>query len=133
VSLLPRPHSFSDKKSQELLPRVAVDCAFVVLRRTFSTPARIRDAHCRVARRSCIASYVCWIGSVNGRRSKYRSQATEGDLAGRSVLSLDGKPLVSGQATSKPGLYFCGLIASPTGQLREIGLEAERISDLVNT
>ena len=46
------------------------------------------------------------------------------------VLSEDGKPLVTGQATNEPGLYFCGLVASPTGQLREIGLEAKRISDL---
>ncbi len=47
-----------------------------------------------------------------------------------SVLSEEGKPLVSGQPTNEQGLYFCGLIASPTGQLREIGLEAKRISDL---
>jgi cation diffusion facilitator CzcD-associated flavoprotein CzcO len=46
------------------------------------------------------------------------------------VLSHEGKPLVTGQATNEPGLYFCGLLASPTGQLREIGLEARRISDL---
>ena len=46
------------------------------------------------------------------------------------VLSQDGKPLVTGQTTNGPGLYFCGLVASPTGQLREIGLEARRISDL---
>jgi cation diffusion facilitator CzcD-associated flavoprotein CzcO len=46
------------------------------------------------------------------------------------VLSQEGKPLVTGQATSEPGLYFCGLVASPTGQLREIGLEAKRIGDL---
>jgi cation diffusion facilitator CzcD-associated flavoprotein CzcO len=46
------------------------------------------------------------------------------------VLSQEGKPLVSGQSTNEPGLYFCGLIVSPTGQLREIGLEADRISDL---
>jgi len=46
------------------------------------------------------------------------------------VLSQDGKPLVTGRATNAPGLYFCGLVASPTGQLREIGLEARRISDL---
>jgi cation diffusion facilitator CzcD-associated flavoprotein CzcO len=46
------------------------------------------------------------------------------------VLSQVGKPLVTGQAMSVPGLYFCGLIASPTGQLREIGLEARRIGDL---
>ena len=47
-----------------------------------------------------------------------------------NVLSEKGKPLVSGQTTNEQGLYFCGLIASPTGQLREIGLEAKRISDL---
>jgi cation diffusion facilitator CzcD-associated flavoprotein CzcO len=47
-----------------------------------------------------------------------------------AVLSQDGKPLVTGRATNEPGLYFCGFVASPTGQLREIGLEATRISDL---
>jgi cation diffusion facilitator CzcD-associated flavoprotein CzcO len=46
------------------------------------------------------------------------------------VLSREGKPLVTGQATNEPGLYFCGLLASPTGQLREIGLEAKRIGGL---
>jgi len=38
-------------------------------------------------------------------------------------------PLVTGQTTKAPGLYFCGQITSPTGQLREIGLEAQRIAD----
>jgi hypothetical protein len=37
---------------------------------------------------------------------------------------------VTGLATNEPGLYFCGLVASATGQLREIGLEARRISEL---
>jgi hypothetical protein len=36
----------------------------------------------------------------------------------------------SGQATGAPGLYFCGQITSPTGQLREIGLEARRIAEV---
>ena len=44
------------------------------------------------------------------------------------VLDGQGKPLVTGRATAEPGLYFCGQIASPTGQLREIGLEAQRIA-----
>jgi cation diffusion facilitator CzcD-associated flavoprotein CzcO len=44
------------------------------------------------------------------------------------VLDGQGKPLLTGQATAEPGLYFCGQIASPTGQLREIGLEARRIA-----
>jgi cation diffusion facilitator CzcD-associated flavoprotein CzcO len=45
------------------------------------------------------------------------------------VLDKRGMPLVTGQATNAPGLYFCGQITSPTGQLREIGLEAQRIAD----
>lgn len=39
-----------------------------------------------------------------------------------------GTPLSSGQATPIPGLYFCGYHVSPTGMLREIALEAQRIS-----
>jgi pyruvate/2-oxoglutarate dehydrogenase complex dihydrolipoamide dehydrogenase (E3) component len=45
------------------------------------------------------------------------------------VFDRHGMPLVTGQATSAPGLYFCGQITSPTGQLREIGLEARRIAE----
>ena len=44
------------------------------------------------------------------------------------VLDGQGQPLVTGRPTAEPGLYFCGQIASPTGQLREIGLEAQRIA-----
>ena len=44
------------------------------------------------------------------------------------VFDKHGMPLVTGEATV-PGLYFCGQITSPTGQLREIGLEAQRIAD----
>src|SRR5258707_2037335 len=46
------------------------------------------------------------------------------------VFDRHGMPLVTGQATNAPGLYFCGQITSPTGQLREIGLEAQRIAEL---
>ncbi len=41
-----------------------------------------------------------------------------------------GMPLSVGRATAAPGLFFCGQVAAPTGQLREIGLEAKRIADL---
>jgi cation diffusion facilitator CzcD-associated flavoprotein CzcO len=41
-----------------------------------------------------------------------------------------GRPLVNGAATREAGLFFCGFIASATGQLREIGIEAERIAGL---
>jgi thioredoxin reductase len=45
------------------------------------------------------------------------------------VLSDSGKPLASGVPTAEPGLFFCGAIASPTGRLREIGIEATRVAD----
>jgi cation diffusion facilitator CzcD-associated flavoprotein CzcO len=45
------------------------------------------------------------------------------------VFDGHGMPLLTGQPTAAPGLYFCGQITSPTGQLREIGLEAQRIAD----
>jgi cation diffusion facilitator CzcD-associated flavoprotein CzcO len=46
------------------------------------------------------------------------------------VFDQHGMPRLTGQTTSAPGLYFCGQITSPTGQLRGIGLEAQRIADL---
>lgn len=46
------------------------------------------------------------------------------------VFDAKGMPLATGRTTSEPGLFFCGLIASPTGQLREIGIEAQRIARL---
>jgi cation diffusion facilitator CzcD-associated flavoprotein CzcO len=47
----------------------------------------------------------------------------------KGVFDGHGMPLVTGKATDVPGLYFCGQITSPTGQLREIGIEAQRIAD----
>jgi cation diffusion facilitator CzcD-associated flavoprotein CzcO len=49
------------------------------------------------------------------------------DLEG--VFDGEGMPLWTGRATNAPGLYFCGQTTSPTGQLREIGLEAQRIAE----
>lgn len=46
------------------------------------------------------------------------------------LFDAAGMPLACGRATARPGLFFCGLIASPTGQLRQIGIEAERIARL---
>ena len=45
------------------------------------------------------------------------------------VLDRHGMPLVTGGPTAEPGLYFCGQITAPTGQLREIGIEAQQIAD----
>ena len=48
------------------------------------------------------------------------------DLDG--VLDERGFPLATGRMTAAPGLYFCGQITSPTGQLREIAIEARQIA-----
>ncbi|GGY17098.1 dimethylaniline monooxygenase [Rhodanobacter panaciterrae] len=48
----------------------------------------------------------------------------------RGVFADHGMPVATGRTTAEPGLFFCGLIASPTGQLREIGIEAKRIAQL---
>jgi cation diffusion facilitator CzcD-associated flavoprotein CzcO len=47
------------------------------------------------------------------------------------ALDARGMPLTSGAPAAVPGLYFCGFHVVPTGQLREIGLEAKRIADHV--
>jgi cation diffusion facilitator CzcD-associated flavoprotein CzcO len=44
------------------------------------------------------------------------------------VFDQGGMPRVTGHPTAAPGLYFCGQITVPTGQFREIGIEAQRIA-----
>jgi len=44
------------------------------------------------------------------------------------VCDEQGIPLRSGGPTALPGLYFCGQFIAPAGMLREIGIEARRIS-----
>ncbi len=46
----------------------------------------------------------------------------------REVCYAVGRPLVSGRRTALPGLYFCGQFVSPSGMLREIGIEARRFA-----
>ena len=46
----------------------------------------------------------------------------------RGIYDERRTPLSSGCETSIPGLYFCGYYVSPTGMLREIAMEAKRIS-----
>jgi cation diffusion facilitator CzcD-associated flavoprotein CzcO len=54
--------------------------------------------------------------------------ALDGFLEGADELTGDkGLPRRSGEEV-RPGLYFCGFYVSPTGMLREIGIEAERIA-----
>jgi len=47
----------------------------------------------------------------------------------KGVLTATGAPLVSGQATAEAGLFFCGATPSALGQLRQIGIDAQRIAD----
>ncbi len=49
----------------------------------------------------------------------------------QGVLDARGLPLATGRETAEAGLYFCGHIVSPTGQLRAIGIESQRIARLV--
>lgn len=43
------------------------------------------------------------------------------------LFDQQGMPRVTGKPTTVGGLHFCGQITVPTGQLREIGIEARRI------
>lgn len=48
-----------------------------------------------------------------------------------AVLNGEGTPLQSGQPLPLDGLYFCGFYISPTGMLREIGIEARQIASYI--
>ena len=60
----------------------------------------------------------------------YRPQV-DAFLSAAATYDEHGTPLSSGGETTIPGLYFCGYYVSPTGMLREIGLEAQRISSSI--
>lgn len=49
-------------------------------------------------------------------------------LEASAACDQHGTPVSSGREAAIPGLYFCGYHVSPTGMLREIALEAQRIS-----
>ena len=51
-----------------------------------------------------------------------------GCCPGVDVFDAQGMPRLTGKPSGAPGLYFCGQITVPTGQLREIAIEAERIA-----
>jgi hypothetical protein len=48
------------------------------------------------------------------------------------LFDHQGVPRATGKPAA-PGLYFCGQITVPTGQLREIGIEAQRIAESAKT
>lgn len=45
------------------------------------------------------------------------------------LLTEEGAPLRSGPDSGRDGLFFCSYRVSPTGQFREIGIEARGIAD----
>ncbi len=51
----------------------------------------------------------------------------------QAVCDDQGRPLVSGGATSLPGLFFCGQFVSPSGMLREAGIESRRIATAITS
>jgi cation diffusion facilitator CzcD-associated flavoprotein CzcO len=61
----------------------------------------------------------------------YRPRVNEFLHPDSKVYDEEGTPISSGRESSVPGLYFCGYYVSPTGMLREIGMEARRISKLI--
>jgi indole-3-pyruvate monooxygenase len=58
----------------------------------------------------------------------FRPQISRFLEAENDVLTPGQAPPRRG-APAKPGLYFCGFVISPTGMLREIGIEAQRIAE----
>ncbi|WP_165352831.1 NAD(P)/FAD-dependent oxidoreductase [Loktanella sp. IMCC34160] len=47
------------------------------------------------------------------------------------ALDFDGRPLVSGGPSGLPGLWFCSYHVSPSGQLAQMGIEAQDIADAI--
>ncbi|MGV6847743.1 MAG: flavin-containing monooxygenase [Marinibacterium sp.] len=47
------------------------------------------------------------------------------------LLSPGGQPVSSGADSGRDGLFFCSYRVSPTGQLREIGIEAAAIAEAI--
>ena len=58
----------------------------------------------------------------------YRPALEEFLPAWREVCDDEGRPVVSGGATSLPGLFFCGQFVAPSGMLREAGIESRRVA-----
>jgi len=58
----------------------------------------------------------------------YRPALADFLPAAAQITDSSGLPLVSGQETALRGLYLCGFYIAPTGMLREIGIEAQRIA-----
>jgi len=58
----------------------------------------------------------------------YRPRVNDFLKDAESAFDEEGTPTSTGKESSIPGLYFCGYYVSPTGMLREIAIEAKKIS-----
>lgn len=58
----------------------------------------------------------------------YRLRVSDFLEGASSALDEEGAPTTTGRESPMAGLYFCGYYVSPTGMLREIGLEAQQIA-----
>jgi cation diffusion facilitator CzcD-associated flavoprotein CzcO len=58
----------------------------------------------------------------------YRAAVRDILVGWEAVCDRSGTPTTSGAPAALGGLYFCGMYVSPAGMLREIGIEATRIS-----
>ncbi|HEX4019044.1 MAG TPA: NAD(P)/FAD-dependent oxidoreductase [Frankiaceae bacterium] len=61
----------------------------------------------------------------------YRAAVQDFLIGWEAVCDGEGTPTASGAPTALEGLYFCGMYVSPAGMLREIRLEAVRLSALI--
>lgn len=61
----------------------------------------------------------------------YRSALHDFLPVAARVTDAAGVPLVSGRESPLHGLFFCGFHVVPTGMLREIGIEAQRIATAI--
>jgi thioredoxin reductase len=61
----------------------------------------------------------------------YRPRVNDFLQNAASVFDEEGSPTTTGKESPLAGLYFCGYYVSPTGMLREIGIEARQIAAAV--
>jgi len=61
----------------------------------------------------------------------YRPRVDELLPDASSTFDEEGRPTSTGRESALPGLYYCGYYVSPTGMLREIGMEAKQIASII--
>ncbi len=116
---------FADVAERGRVPLIDIGSVAAIRRGSISIRPDIRRLHpCEVefadGRREPFDAII----AATGFRPDLRALLPEAGEA----LDVRGVPRTSGTPATIPGLYFCGFRISPTGQLRQIGLEARRIA-----